>query len=80
MTYNGLDIKNMNTEKGTMNRQQFFDYIVENFNLDGTAQRLVNNALLYAESRYERRADRIICITDLLDDIGLTAEEINMIM
>lgn len=78
MTYNAKDIERMNNTKGTMNRDQFMNYIGENFNIDGAGMRLIDNALFYAESRFETRADRIICLMDLLDGIGLTYEEIAM--
>lgn len=62
-----------------MNGTQFRQYIIDNFNLDGTAMRLIDNAIFYAESRYEEVKDQRICLSDLLDGIGLTDDEINQV-
>lgn len=78
MTYNSKDLEKMNGTTGTMNRDQFMNYISENFSLDGTTMRLIDDILFYAESRFETRSDRIICLTDLLSGIGLTHDEILM--
>ena len=41
-----------NTENlSCMNRRQFYDYIIENFNISGEAGRLINNILHYVESQ-----------------------------
>jgi hypothetical protein len=79
MTYTGKDIKRMNDTEGCMNHDQFMEYIVDNFTLDGTSQRLISNALFYAESRFEEKADRTICLMDLFgESIGLTQDEMLM--
>ena len=38
-------------ETDTMNKQQFFEYIQENFNIDGASQRLILNILGYEIGR-----------------------------
>lgn len=46
--YNNLDKE----ETDTMNKEQFFEYIHENFNIDGTSQGLILNILDYIEANY----------------------------
>lgn len=59
-----------------MNRNEFYDYIRENFTLDATALNLIDNILFYVESRFEEVEDQHIALKDLLDGFGLTDEEI----
>ena len=61
-----------------MNPNEFYDYIVENFNLNGTACRLIKNILNYIEEQGFADQDknyRHLCM--LLDGtIGLSDREI----
>jgi hypothetical protein len=63
-----------------MNKEEFLRYIFENFNLDGTAGRLVDNILYYVDKRGYESADsnyEHLCL--LLDGaFGLTDREIKM--
>lgn len=35
-----------------MNREQFFNYILENFTISGEAGRLIDNILCYVEKKF----------------------------
>jgi hypothetical protein len=62
-----------------MDEREFYDYIVENFNLDsyGTAGRLVNNIIQYvASQRFADVAEAHQHLYSLLDAFGLEFAEI----
>ena len=59
-------------ETDTMNKQQFFEYIQENFNIDGASQRLILNILDYVEANYSEENEQYNALVSLLDGtIGL---------
>ena len=62
-----------------MNRNEFFEYIIDNFTLSGEAQRLIDSILFYIESRFEDVNDQRIAARDLLRSIGLEDVEFNLI-
>ena len=62
-----------------MNRNEFFEYIIDNFTLSGEAQRLIDNILFYIESRFEDVNDQRIAARDLLASIDLEDVEFNLI-
>lgn len=64
-------------ETDTMNKQQFFEYIQENFNIDGASQRLILNILDYVEANYSEENEQYNALVSLLDGtIGLEDAEL----
>lgn len=63
-----------------MNREEFLDYIRENFDINGETFRLINNVLLFVESRYVDENEQYNVLCELLDGtIGLEDSEIKMV-
>ena len=62
-----------------MNRSEFYDYILENFNIDATAACLIDNILRYIEENFKIVSDQHKLLCDLLDGFGLTFEEITKV-
>lgn len=62
-----------------MGRNEFYDYIRENFTLDATALNLIDNILFYVESRFEEIEDQHIALKDLLAGFGLNDDEIERV-
>lgn len=63
-----------------MNRAEFYSYILENFNISGEAERLINNILYFVEANYtdENKQYNVLC--ELLNGaIGLTDNEIKSV-
>ena len=74
--YNNLDKE----EADTMNKQQFFEYIQKNFNIDGASQRLIWNILSYIEANYSEKNEQYNALCSLLDGtIGLEDTELNKV-
>lgn len=60
-----------------MNREEFMEYIRENFNISCEARRLINNILLFVENNYSDEIEQYKALCDLLDGtIGLSDNEI----
>lgn len=59
-----------------MSKKEFYNYITENFTLDGTSRNLILNILDYAEHAADNKADGQAILTELLDGIGLEGAEI----
>lgn len=60
-----------------MNRQEFMQYIQDNFNVSGEALRLTDNILHYIEAQGVSEDEQHLMACALLDDtIGLTEWEI----
>ena len=70
-----------NTENlSCMNRRQFYDYIIENFNISGEAGRLINNILCYIESQGMTENEQYLTLCELLDGtIGLSDAELKKV-
>ena len=67
-------------ETDTMNKQQFFEYIQENFNIDGASQRLILNILDYVEANYPEENEQYNALVSLLDGtIGLEDRELKKV-
>ena len=67
-------------ETDTMNKQQFFEYIQENFNIDGASQRLIWNILSYIEANYPEENEQYNALVSLLDGtIGLEDAELKKV-
>ena len=63
-----------------MNREEFMEYIRENFNVNGTTQRLINNILCFVENNYPEENEQYRVLCSLLDGtIGLTSNEIKKV-
>lgn len=68
-------MENVKTEKTKIGINDFMNYVRENYNVSGEAQRLIENALRYAGIEEPEKRHDILCF--LLDGtIGLTEEEI----
>lgn len=70
-----------NTENlSCMNRRQFYNYILENFDISGEAGRLINNILCYVESQGMEENEQYRTLCSLLDGtIGLTDNELKRV-
>jgi len=64
----------------SMNREQFYNYILENFNVSDEAARLINNILQFIELNYHEEEVQYSALCDLLDGtIGLSDQEIRRV-
>lgn len=60
-----------------MNREQFYNYILENYDISAEAGRLINNILYYIEAQDMSENEQYVMLCDLLDGtIGLSDTEI----
>ena len=76
---NGLDDEETETN-GYMNREQFYQYILDNFSISGEAGRLINNILHFVEENYTDENDQYKALCDLLNGtIGLSDAEIRKV-
>ena len=77
---NEWGIINPNHKKNTMNRQQFVDYVHDNFNVSVEFLRLLDNVLKYAELQCWDK-DEIYSYLDFMLDcsIGLEDKEVRQI-
>lgn len=62
-----------------MDRFSFVAYIDKNFTLSVQAQRLVYDILFYIEDNFDDTETQRSVARDLLDSIGLSDEEFNLI-
>ena len=63
-----------------MNREEFMEYVRENFNISGSAQRLIDNILSFVENTYFDSNEQYRVLCELLDGtIGLSDNEIKRI-
>lgn len=64
----------------SMNREQFYAYIMENFNVSDDAARLIDNILQFVEARYPEENEQYCVLCSLLDGtIGLSDSEIKRV-
>lgn len=64
----------------SMNREQFYNYILKNFNISGEAGRLIDNILQFVEANYTEENEQYNALCSLLDGtIGLTDNEIKKV-
>lgn len=76
---NSLDDEESETD-GYMNREQFYQYILDNFSISGEAGRLINNILHFVEENYTEENEQYRVLCDLLDGtIGLSDAEIKKV-
>lgn len=63
-----------------MNREEFYNYILKNYNVSGEAARLINNILQFVELNYHEEEMQYSALCDLLDGaIGLSDHEIRKV-
>lgn len=63
-----------------MDREQFYQYIIDNFNISGEAESLIDNILRFVESHYPDENEQYIVLCELLDGtIGLEDDEIKKV-
>lgn len=74
------NLEDESEEADSMNREQFYNYILENFNIDGTAGRLIDNILQFVEVNYPEENEQYNVLCSLLHGtIGLTDNEIKKV-
>lgn len=60
-----------------MGKEEFLEYIVENFNISGETGRLIENILYFVKENYPDENEQYNVLCSLLEGtIGLTDEEI----
>lgn len=60
-----------------MNRNEFFEYILDNYLINGDAARMLDNILKFVENNYPDENDQYRVLCELLDGtIGLSDREI----
>ena len=70
-------ISNMTKDQEIMDRYQFFNYILANFNISSEASRLIENILIYIESACLTEKEQHRILNQLLcGAIGISDEEI----
>lgn len=57
-------------------KDEFFEYILENFTIDNDGRKLISNILDWIWVQSMDKKDSINCLMLLLDGIGLTEDEI----
>ena len=62
-----------------MDKDEFYEYIIENFSLDGTARRLIQNILDYIEKTTCDENEQYVMACDLLSGFGMTDAELRKI-
>lgn len=63
-----------------MNRKQFYEYILENFNISSEAKMLVDNILEFVDNYYSNDAEeQFKALSFLLYGIGLKDEELKKV-
>lgn len=63
-----------------MNRIEFYNYIVDNYDLSVEALKLIYNILLYVELNFSNDLERYNALNELLDEsIGITESELRNI-
>ena len=63
-----------------MNKEEFFEYIQDNFSLDSTSKKLVKNILNFVEMNYPEEEEQYNVLCYFLNDIsGLTDAEIRKV-
>ena len=62
-----------------MNKEQFLEYIWENFTLDGTSQRLITSFIDYVCAQSDDDETKWAILYSVLDFIGMELEEIKQL-
>lgn len=76
----GEELNNLDEELSSMDREQFYNYILENFSISGETGRLIDNILQFVESHYSGENEQYNALCSLLGGtIGLTDNEIKKV-
>lgn len=63
-----------------MKSEEFYNYVMDNFNISGEAARLIDNILSYVEENFPDKNEQYIQLCALLDGtIGLSDSEIKQV-
>lgn len=62
-----------------MNKEQFLEYIWENFTLDGTSQRLITSFVDYVCAQSDDDETKWAILYSVLNSIGMELEEIKQL-
>lgn len=63
-----------------MNREEFYQYILDNFIISGECARMLDNILAFVESHYPEENEQYNALCELLDGtIGLSDNEIRKV-
>jgi len=62
-----------------MNKEEFMDYLVEDYNIGGATLKLIGNILQYVKDEVEEDEEGFALWAMLRNTIGLTDDEINKI-
>ena len=62
-----------------MNKEQFLEYIWENFTLDGTSQKLIASFVDYVCAQSDDDETKWTILCSVLDSIGMESEEVKKV-
>lgn len=76
-----LNTEALNENSGYMDKEEFMNYIAENYNISGEAHRLIGNILNFVADHYTQEDEQYNALCELLDGtIGLSDNEIKKIV
>lgn len=76
-----LNTEALNENSGYMDKEEFMNYIAENYNISGKAHRLIGNILNFVADHYTQENEQYNALCELLDGtIGLSDNEIKKIV
>ena len=76
-----LNAEALNENSGYMDKEEFMNYIAENYNISGEAHRLIGNILNFVADHYTQEDEQYNALCKLLDGtIGLSDNEIKKII
>lgn len=76
-----LNTEALNENSGYMDKEEFMNYIAENYNISGEAHRLIGNILNFVADHYTQEDEQYNALCKLLDGtIGLSDNEIKKIV
>lgn len=76
-----LNTEALNENSGYMDKEEFMNYIAENYNISGEAHRLIGNILKFVADHYTQEDEQYNVLCELLDGtIGLSDNEIKKII
>ena len=77
ITYESLNIGER--RKSIMNKEQFLEYVRENFTLDGTSQRLIASFVEYVCAQSDDDETKWAILYSVLESIGMELEEVKQL-
>lgn len=76
-----LNTEALNENSGYMDKEEFMNYIAENYNISAEAHRLIGNILNYVANHYTEEDEQYNILCEMLDGtIGLSDNEIKKII